>query len=470
LSPLPSDQELLATVLHYAREGHICTPPDLILPTASPALHSLIHFYEGSYYLKRNWNLQQRLVAQIQRLLHGTIEPVSLPSLPLPQEQQQALAHVITHPVTFLTGGPGTGKTYTAGQLIQAFPEWKVILAAPTGKAAHLLQSKLRFHPHLQAGTLHRLLRYREYEPLDVYVDADLIVIDEASMIDLPLMTALFSAVRKGTRLLICGDPFQLPSIEAGSIFADLVEDCPFRCHLNLSHRTNLTSILTLAHQIQAGDVDQITPFPLPSALTLAREISRHFPSLETPLKSLKHWQNYRALTPLRHGPYGVESLNRRVDQLLQAPHQPILITANDERLQLFNGETGVLAGNEAWFDDGRCLNRASLPAHELAYCLTVHKSQGSEFDHVALILSEGAEQFGREMLYTAATRAKKCLEIYGSKEILCATAAKKTVRHSGLKSLLPYRLSLPSTPKPMTILPIPTISTKQVPSVSPTI
>lgn len=411
-------------------------------------------------------------------------------------EQTQAIFQGCSHPLTLITGGPGTGKTYTAGHLIRVFwqhlskeqrKNCQIALTAPTGKAAANLQKSLTRvtadlddFPPLQAKTLHSLLGLKHVATSQevIHLDADLVVVDESSMIDIRMMAALFEGLKPGARLILLGDKHQLPAVEAGSIFHDLIQlnESPLAIptvFLSTCMRVELKTLIDFAHKINQGLAQEVLDdlnqshcqgikrlkFHEDKKEAQTELVSHLIPHLPTIVKSGQRpehlydlFQTIRMLSPVRKGPLGVEALNQaiwlKICQNLPMNGYlaiPIMILTNDYRQELFNGETGVLIRrlpmhsidkeDYALFpsrSDDPKMRRFSallLPKYEFAYCLSVHKSQGSEFEHVILVLPEGAELFGREIFYTAVTRARKSLEIYGSDHII-----QKTIEHQGLR------------------------------------
>lgn len=449
--------------------------------------------YQNCFYLQRHWIFETLFLKHFERHFSSpptfSLDPTKVQQdiLTLQQkgillpEQGEAIYNGCCYPLSLITGGPGTGKTYTAGQLIKVFwqnlsPEQKqtceIALAAPTGKAVANLQASLgkEGFPPLSAKTLHLLLGIKgTRRPLT----ADFIIVDESSMIDVSLMAYLFESIKPGARLILLGDPFQLPSVEAGSLFSDLIQlkdQYGIPCvQLKTCLRTELKSIIDFAELINRGDVEDmlhtlksntgINHFDLPTQETLVREVSKLFPShFKNQISDhelLACFQAMRVLSPIRKGPFGVDILNQLLAKhFIQAFHRegwlaiPIMIVTNDYQRQLFNGETGVLmrkcplkqlCGEDyAIFPsreskEPRRLSASLLPKYEYAYCLSVHKSQGSEFDRIVLLMPEGSELFGREVFYTAVTRARKQIDIYGSYATLSKTISLKGNRLSGI-------------------------------------
>ncbi len=400
-------------------------------------------------------------------------------------EQAQSILEACMHSVTLITGGPGTGKSYTAGKLINVLyknrqckdTNFQIVLAAPTGKAAANLQKSLQKTtlsqlPPIQAKTLHSLLNIQrsQLQNSSSGLNADLVVVDECSMIDILMMSKLFESLKKGCRVILLGDPQQLPAVGAGSIFMDLNQLC--LAHLPLSHihlktclRAELKSIIDFAELVKNGLADQAIAVLNDSTIGVSKlklsgvqnhaqkEIVSHLASLfpsfvDNPKDALQLFNSFnrmRLLSPLRKGPFGVEVLNQLIWKVISQKSTksswiaiPIMISANDYQQELYNGDTGILlrklplnrSENEDYAlfasrTNSEELRRFSiflLPKYELAYCLSVHKSQGSEFDHVILVLPEGSEIFGREVFYTGITRARKQVEIWGTDATLKKT------------------------------------------------
>lgn len=388
--------------------------------------------------------------------------------------QHKAVIESIKHGLLVLTGGPGTGKTTTINTMIQFFERegMSILLAAPTGRAAKRMTEATGY----EAQTIHRLLevngnpeeegnvngfmRNRE-NPLE----ADVIIIDEMSMVDLPLMHALLSAVIPGTRLILVGDVNQLPSVGPGSVLKDIIASgrFPVVTLTKIFRQAGESDIVVNAHKINAGepvildnksrdffflrrqDADVI----ISVIITL---IQKKLPKYVDALPS-----EIQVMTPTRKGLLGVERLNTILQQYLNPPDSKkaekeiggrifrvgdkvMQIKNNyqlewevstrfgltvDKGLGVFNGDMGIIREIhlydetvEVEYDEGR---RVKYPFDmteelELAYAITVHKSQGSEYPAVIIPLLPGPRLlYNRNLLYTAVTRAKKCLTIVGS-------------------------------------------------------
>jgi len=460
------------------------------------------------YYLQRFWHLETEFIHHLKIIFSENIPRItvdmqkimeSIDALKLLPEQKAAIILACTGTLTLITGGPGTGKTYTAGMLLRMLwqgmsPEQQqhcqIEIAAPTGKAAANIDASIRkintdSIPIPSAKTLHQLLKINKFTSKSANVlSADIILVDECSMIDVHLMGELLASVKPGARLILLGDKDQLPSVEAGSLFADMAdyllasnERKSYIANLKTCLRAESQQILQLSENIKCGDVSAVMELLAhhdnnsTSFVALSDELSdkeqqqrliKHalqFFQTSTkisndPLRLLEDFSKFRLLSPMRKGPLGVDQLNAAIFQALNSKTVragchiiPIMITHNDYRLELFNGEVGLLVseldGNKqssyAIFasrqsgESTRKIPALMLPRFEHAYCLSVHKSQGSEFNHVLLVLPKGSEAFGRAALYTGATRARKQLEIWGSPAVVSKMLVNVSRRQSGI-------------------------------------
>jgi len=429
------------------------------------------------FYFQKNWVYETQVWEQFSRLVKGTpvinVEQVAIDDHLLP-EQAQAIRSVCQGGLTIITGGPGTGKTYTAGKLLHYFlmgvneeqrDHLVIALAAPTGKAAGHLEANLSHGLQVKSGTLHALLEIgmsgQRRRSASTYLEADLVLVDESSMIDVRLMGQLLSAIKPGARLVLLGDKDQLPSVEAGSIFHDLILACRREeggdvVELSQCMRAERKELIEIAKATRDGDSSAVIQQLLHSGIGWKKEWNTEeliklaidaYPKVYTeefdPETMLKEFQCFRILCPLRQGLFGVDRINALcLEESLRRDITvaPIIITRTDHQLGLYNGEVGLLVkGRYAYFpervgtENVRRLSVALLPRYEYAYCLTVHKSQGSEFEQVLLLLPEGSEVFGREIFYTAITRAKKKLEIWGKEPTLMNTLSQESLRLSGI-------------------------------------
>ncbi|ENW98797.1 exodeoxyribonuclease V, alpha subunit [Acinetobacter modestus] len=485
--------------------------------------------------LYRYWSLEQRLAQQICRLKRQTIQVVNpeiFQNLLSDEHQQAALKMVLQQWLSIITGGPGTGKTYTLARIIaalnQTIPDIRIAMAAPTGKAAQRMQEALQnsFNdPKLLVSglitdelrnqttqTLHRLLglgnrqiaRFNQKQPLPY----DVIVVDEASMLDLNLATLLFEAVPDQCRIILLGDANQLASVDVGSVLADLQQVQTLtenRVQLQTSRRfSGEAKIGQFARFIQAQqhvsdpdlvlskleaeivqaaplqtitlskdmpDLIQLEYLPEPQQVDIELyqnklmagfhayiEALKHYIQADGPAEQIQHviqaFDDYRILTAVRHGPLGIEQLNRYAghwlnQQLKQIAvgdwyiGRPVMMTYNEYQLGISNGDIGICFKHrtqsqqfEVFFPS---LNKW-IAAHRLprsmqtAFALTIHKSQGSEFTHTAIVLDAHAEKLlSQELIYTAVTRAKKVVSILADRKALQQSLITRTVRRSGL-------------------------------------
>lgn len=482
-----SHAALLATLFALSRLGHlaldISKPLDIegtesLFPLIQQSLHSFpiadapegrpnawICHHKNHLYLQKNWGCESEILSHLHRL---TSTPPTLPlnepllSDNLNPAQKEAVKNGMQHSLSLLTGGPGTGKTFTAAQLVKSCLQQKehlrIILAAPTGKAVAQLEANLKKTigdiPHLRSGTLHSILGIKTSpEPLF----ADLILVDECSMIDSKIFARLLSSIQTGSRLILIGDKDQLPPVEAGSIFADLLDSNLYpSAKLTLCLRSDSKEILSLAKSIKDGNslevITALTSHPWLDLDTspLWELCKDKFPS--TPQQALSHLGKFSILSCMRQGPFGVDAINAHfLHQFLKqvppgAPFvAPIMVTRNAPDLQLFNGDLGLLIRKNTphlEVDDtilfpSRQIPALALTSFEYAYCLSVHKSQGSEYDETLILIPPGSESFGREVLYTALTRAKTKATFAGSQSTLLQALARTSRKSSGLLSRL---------------------------------
>lgn len=444
---LEADKLLLARLLSSHRLGHLCLKEDDL-----PDFMSIpVKKEDDRLYLLRNWKIEEQILRHLKRLLYAPPKALSHSVPELNSEQQAALQNALTLPLSIIAGGPGTGKTFTAMQIAKtylALGKKQIILAAPTGKAATHLASKLG----LSGMTLHALLSSGPKE--EEWLRADLILIDESSMIDASLFARLLSIIETGTPLVLMGDPHQLPAVEGGSIFADFVSTSLIpQVHLSQSLRAEKRELLELAQTILAGN--SVPVIELTDHELIWEKVKDFVPLPSTEEPDLDHiWKQlslFRLLSALRKGPFGTEALNQMIyGRLLESAQKgdllpiPILITQNDQTTGLCNGDVGLLlhkigepAPERVFFEDGRTFWRSELPRYEKAYVLSVHKSQGSEYEQVVVIVPEGAENFGRELLYTAVTRARKSASILSTKKRIDQMLSQVSGKISGLPAKL---------------------------------
>lgn len=565
----------LVQALAEARErGHVCLPlqdglaelaididpaqaralllgSGLVGTTDAPGACPWLIDPQQRLYLLRDFDHERQLAARLVQLGSVPPTPVSAsaaqqlralfaidPAAPRPDWQAVAAALALRGRLSVISGGPGTGKTTTVARLLACLlvqqPGARIALAAPTGKAAARLAQALQeraaeLTPEMRAQmpaaatTVHRLLgatptgfEHTRERPLPI----DILVVDEASMLDLALARRLFDAVPDHARVILLGDRDQLASVESGAVFAELSASAQLSpaCRgeiaglcgwpaelldtpgdeapaalpdsavwLRESHRFAAGSgIAMLAQAVQANHGDQAlqqlarardAQVGSSSALRWLDDGSRALEAT-TAQWLCEAWQPYvdavrehaddpaamhsalarqRVLCAVREGPRGVQGLNDLLSQHLrrqlgcgQAPYfvgQPVLVLRNDPLLRLFNGDIGIVlptASGEltAVFIDAadaavpgaRSIALARLPEHSTAFAMTVHKAQGSEFDHTIIVLPDRAHRvLSRQWLYTAVTRARQQVSVVADAPTLRASIAHSTRRHGGL-------------------------------------
>lgn len=433
------------------------------------------------------------------------------------------------HNFTIITGGPGTGKTTTVAKILALLykenANIKVALTAPTGKAAMRVKEALKANPlpkklgigdkvaSLQEFTIHRLLGYKPNSPYfkhdeDNHLNYDVVIVDEASMIDVALFYKLISALNPGSRIIILGDKNQLSSVEAGSLFADLCnsqnvlnsmspnkfklindlienkETCitseyeQFKkqgdlfehiTELKVSHRFDDNSgIGLLSKNILASDISGSIKLLESNVSNIIYDscydtkifndfIDKYRSYIEEPdiVKALEKINELRVLCVVREGERGIYQVNRRIEQYLRQKrlikpntefyiNRPIIVTKNYRDLGLYNGDIGLIRddkyGNiKAFFlDDNNDLKPISpglIAESETVFAMTIHKSQGSEYDNVLVMMPNTKENplLTRELLYTGITRAKTKIVIQGKKEVIETAILNKVERASGI-------------------------------------
>lgn len=558
-----NDVTLAARLLSRAtRQGDICldlaawagTPPDDPLG-ATPAFADWLKALRQSpvvgtatdctpmvldakarLYLRRYFDYEQRLAAAI-RVLSARRHSVDWPKarrtlsalFPIKAEtiDYQALATIaaLATGFTVITGGPGTGKTTTVAKVLALVLDQdrqaRIALAAPTGKAADRLQASVREAAAglacsdeikaampAEAFTIHRLLGPLPDSPYFRHhaqnsLPYDVVVVDEASMVDLALMAKLVDAVPESARLILLGDRDQLASVQAGYVLGDLcdtgvehVYSAAFAALVRditgfdiqgqgpagfqdsiIELRTNYrfgadSGIGRLSRQVNAGqcsliesrDLPDLSITHLPPAPLLKRSLKdliiqgyAPYLSSDNPAESLERLNAFRILCAIKDGPYGVGALNILAEDVLESSGlikpvgvhyhgQPILITRNDSRLYLYNGDVGIILktsdGLKAFFpgpEGGpRALSPGRLPEHVTVFAMTVHKSQGSEFGHVLMVLPErDTPVLTRELIYTGITRARTRLDLWAEPGVVKAAVARRIKRASGLRDAL---------------------------------
>ena len=501
--------QLVADLLVALGEGHSCLPltiSQLALLRRSPLVSAggltPLVLYLDRLYLHRTYTYESRLARQCQALAsrhHG-----DLPLTDLLDEvfgpggdegQRQAAVIALRQSLCLISGGPGTGKTSTVVKIIAMLfrhfgLQLRIALCAPTGKAAMRLGEAVRANlPHLPvaaeikeaipltAHTLHRLLGVQRHSSRFRHCATyplpwDVVVVDEASMVDLALMSKLVDALAPTARLILLGDKDQLVSVESGAVLADLISGLPANTvSLTKAYRFD-TNIRSLASRINDGDGPGSWALLADPALTnigiLTDEIDSYigdrYDRYMTTVRRLAEvgftevfaaFHRFQVLCALRRGAYGVAGINGRVEQYLaRKGHdcsgrmwyagRPVLVTRNDYGLELYNGDIGICLPDpesgvlKVWFTGTAGTYRGfmpyRLPQLETVFAMTIHKSQGSECDEVLIVLPrEENRLLSRELLYTGVTRARKEVRVVSGQEIFMEAVHRKTVRYSGL-------------------------------------
>jgi exodeoxyribonuclease V alpha subunit len=499
-------------------------------------------------YLYRYWDYQEKLAGLIRSRVVEKDAPVDRVLLnqglskafPSSNEKDVDWQKVAACAAAFrrflvISGGPGTGKTTTVARIMALLIEQtrpnpvRIALVSPTGKGASRLQQAIKdvkaaldFPEDVkaaipeEASTIHRLLgsipdspyfRHNATKKLPV----DVLVVDEASMVDLALLSKLIQALPVESRLILLGDKDQLASVEAGAVLGDIcgrgrlnrfssafcekvgqvtgkkihpgkeggppIKDCVVQLTKNYRFGPE-SGIAALSRAVNAGEAHSAegcfnegrykdmawVNLPRPEMLGAALKRSsleeyRTGLRSQDPVEVFQHFERFRILCALREGPYGVSAVNRMIQNMLREERwiqtggrwyegQPLMITRNDYHLKLYNGDIGVVLADgpgktlKAFFQapDGtlRKFHPARLPEHETVYAMTVHKSQGSEFDRVLLLLPDRESPvLTRELLYTGITRARKRVEIWGRMPVFKQAVSRRTERASGLHDLL---------------------------------
>ena len=551
----PELEEVVLALASGLEEGHVCldTRLDEAAGRAIPSLRKMqqIVGQPGEYkplildgerlYLGRYWYYERAVESALRRLsrptdkqadatkLRGFLKRVFPEGVENNDQAFAALGAAVRN-LTIVSGGPGTGKTTTVSRILALKlmlrpPGSRCVikLAAPTGKAADRLREAIsrakagmdlsEEEKHLipeEAFTIHRLLEIRDNSGRPARnasnpVHADLLVLDEASMIDLSLMTRIVEALRPDAGLILLGDKDQLDAVQPGSVFGELCGEHGYSAgFLSLAERVlgerrpatdgrgGLSDSLfilgksyrfgedkgigQLARAVNGGDEDgairilrsdtsgelvwdehiEKTPgfFPEKAVAAWLRPYFELVSSRASERECFAAFGRFRLLTPLRDGIGSVQSLNDRVEQWLREegfvesgqlwyPGKPVMVGENNYTLNLYNGDVGITMADHTgslrvvFPGEGGTFREfppARLPDHSLAYATTVHKSQGSEFDEVLLILPGGESPvLTRNLLYTGITRARKRCTILGTEEVVRMGIRRRPRRMSGL-------------------------------------
>ena len=516
---------LLYVLLQATGEGHTCLPKENLLHRASALLGveeeqmetqlmnlcmdrklvmkeqngKVMVWYGQYYYMELNvakmlHDLNLECEMEESQIVKKLSKVEKQASITLDEMQRKAVVEAVKNGVLVITGGPGTGKTTTINAIIRYFEteDMEILLAAPTGRAAKRMTEATGW----EAVTIHRLLELsgvpsddrstasferNEENPLE----ADVIIIDEMSMVDIFLMNALLKAVSVGTRLILVGDINQLPSVGPGCVLKDIIRagSCPVVQLTRIFRQASQSDIIVNAHKINRGEhvtLDnksrdffflqrQDPNVILRVVLALVQEkMPRYVDARPTDIQ---------VLTPMRKGSLGVENLNEMLQRYLNPPSpekneketargrfregDKVMQIKNNYQIEwearnrygiaidkgtgIFNGDMGIVQQidllaetMEVLFDDYRTVTYSfqMLEELELAYAVTIHKSQGSEYPAVVIPLLTGPRMLmNRNLLYTAVTRARSCVTLVGSPETFAQMIdnASEQTRYSGL-------------------------------------
>ncbi len=537
------------------KEAGIVLPPkdqltalfENIGEVGKPGEYKPLIFDGKRFYLYRYWFYEDRLYRRTLEMAERKMEPWdgikdSLLRLFGPSAgeevdyQRLAAFTALTSEFSVISGGPGTGKTTTVSKILALLFEkdasLRVALAAPTGKAAARMNDSiasarnrmkeevsdevLELLASVEGKTIHRLLGYRKNSPYFRHnnenpLEADIVIVDEASMIDLALFSKLVDALPSNARLILLGDKDQLASVEAGSVLGDICSgsvnrfsedfvkkylDCTGEkvtvsslpgtladavVELKKSYRFGKKpGIGALAGAVNRGEsieiIDEvfgkfdrssgINFCPLPPATRFKssfgqriRDGFKSYIEAETPGEALEKLNCFRLLAAVREHDYGVRFLNRITEELLESEklierdgewyeNRPVMILENDYNLGLFNGDVGIVRSDEngnrrVYFPvpegiEPKPFIPTLLPRHETVYAMTVHKSQGSEFENVLFFLPpREIPVLTRELLYTGITRAKEFVELIAVKDVMDKAVRSRVERSSGLRDRL---------------------------------
>lgn len=472
-------------------------------------------------YLQRYYSYEQQVAALIRGRLGSERRPIApatdemlrhLLAAEGETTQYRAARTALTSRMSVIAGGPGTGKTYAVSAMLvalaasgsESFP--LVGLCAPTGKAAARLGQAITelaretgdaavasTVEQVNPQTIHRLLgwtwgRSRFLRDRTNRLPHEIVIVDEMSMVSLPLAARLLAALRDDATIVMVGDPFQLESIEAGTVLADIVgpaTDGSVPVGAMASRVTVLdrvyrfeedSSIADFADAVRRGDPDEAVGLLTsggdrlrwvrgsddPEFAAMWSEVTSqrsrlvdvaHSGTMEEALGALTE---VAVVCAVKRGPNGVSQWSREIERFLDErfpglrwdtewyPGRPVMITRNDYTLDLYNGDIGVAVetaeGLRAVFERGdiRTFPLSHLPEHQTVHAMTIHKSQGSQFDQVVVVLpDEESRLLTRELLYTAVTRARRRVWVVSSEDVVRQAVARSVQRASGLSGLL---------------------------------
>jgi exodeoxyribonuclease V alpha subunit len=492
----------LAYLFSCARRGHLCLtltekeycpqyekgchslllkgwqelPPSFIEkePSEYTNTRKPLILFENRIYLQKNWYYESSIFTNLLQMEHEIFKPLVpkeeiiqfLRQESLSKEQQEILIKASMSSLFFILGGPGTGKTYIAtfyASMMHALTESKILFLAPTGKALFNMKQKLTIKDErISFETIHSYLNFGTNKVIFPKTKSShqLVIIDEASMIDAKMMTHLLSSKAPNTSYLFLGDPYQLPPVETGSLLPAIKKRFPFCiATLQSNFRFEQKELIHLSSAILHESPNQALTILKGKVLVTDTSILEKtalrftwdfdgYPDLKILHQKMKE---FVILTTLRKGPLGAIGLNRwirKIVQLKTSPHKwrafPIIVTKNYKKKELYNGLEGIVVvppykqwqdpqNQVHFFQADLTVPQIACPNIELAYVLSVHKSQGSEYEEVLFIVPDGGEHFGKEIIYTGITRAKKKITLLAQEENLHGILSKTMQRETGL-------------------------------------
>ena len=506
----PAFETLILNLSSSLALGHTCIhiDPDehsLVLQSglANTTNSSPLVMDDDRLYLQRYWFYEKRLTDQVKQLVAAPLSHTNIQSLINKyfnentddiDWQKEATKKSVNQSFSIITGGPGTGKTTTVVKILailleQAEQENKplqIALATPTGKAAKRLQESISYNkenlpcsesikekiPH-HASTIHRLLGVAHLSPYFKHnakhpLNYDVVIIDEASMVDLALMSKLVDALKPQSKFILLGDKDQLASVESGAVLRDLTTALSSHTiELKKSYRFD-GEIKALADAVNAQLFEKAWAIlEKGQQVSLLKENLIHYAVEQHSQYLLKIKQSasfdtifstfnqFQILCAIHHGEYGVIDINNKIEERLAQQHKinitgqwyigrPVMVTQNNVETELYNGDIGICLPDDkttrlAIFflqTDGRIKKvlPSRLPSHQTVFAMSIHKSQGSESDECLCVLPDAMNPvLTKELIYTAITRAKTTLKIHCTPAIFSQTLQHKMTRTSGI-------------------------------------
>ena len=497
-----TEEDIERCIMDLAIESRLIIKSDDAEASSSRQIYHTLYYYTELGIAKMLHELDLKGKVAEDQILKRIQKIEEKSGIVLDELQREAVIQAVNSGILIITGGPGTGKTTTINTIIKYFEQdyKEILLAAPTGRAAKRMTEATGW----EAKTIHRLLdlsgeledtsagaRFDRNE--DNPLEADVIIIDEMSMVDMFLMSALLRAIEPGTRLILVGDVDQLPSVGPGNVLRDLIDSGCYKTVklTRIFRQAEESDIVVNAHKINRGEQIQLRPDSrdfifikredtqsvLSAVLGLVRDKLPGYVGTDS--------SEIQVLSPVKRGPLGVEYMNRFLQESLNPPAKgkpeipafsyvfregdKVMHIKNNYELDwemrtksgfayeqgkgIFNGDLGVITRInehskllEVHFDDGKYViyNFDQLEELTLAYAATIHKSQGSEYPAIILPLLSGPPLLmNRNILYTAVTRAKKCVCIVGTESAVkrMIENVREQKRYSGLKNrILEFR------------------------------